>query len=85
MKTKEEIILHNIGLKMMLEKYDLYNDVLEAMEKYAQQQIKLLNIPVVSKQSEQSNCVHSYEHILTVKTLKYKCKYCGDEKWEQLD
>ena len=46
---------------------------------------KKCNIPHVSVRSEQSNCVHCYEHILTVKTLKYKCKNCGDEKWEQLD
>jgi hypothetical protein len=39
----------------------------------------------VSGQSEKSNCVHCHEHILTVKTLKYRCKHCGDEKWEQLD
>jgi hypothetical protein len=39
----------------------------------------------VSGRSEQSNCVHSYEHVLTVKDLKYKCKCCGHEKWEQLD
>ena len=46
---------------------------------------KALTIPVVVGRSEQSNCVHCHEHILTVKTLKYKCKHCGDEKWEQLD
>ena len=44
-----------------------------------------LRIADVSGRSEQSNCVHCHEHILTVKTLKYKCKHCGDEKWEQLD
>jgi hypothetical protein len=47
--------------------------------------IEQLTIPDVSLRSEQSNCVHSHEHILTVKTLKYRCKHCGDEKWEQLD
>ena len=45
----------------------------------------LLDLYNVSGRSEQSNCVHCHEHILTVKTLKYKCKHCGDEKWEQLD
>ena len=44
-----------------------------------------LRIADVSGRSERSNCVHCHEHILTVKTLKYKCKHCGDEKWEQLD
>jgi|688.fasta_scaffold254317_1 hypothetical protein len=44
-----------------------------------------LRIADVSGRSEQSNCVHYHEHILTVKTLKYRCKHCGDEKWEQLD
>ena len=44
-----------------------------------------LRIADVSGRSEQSNCVHCHEHILTVKTLKYKCKHCGDEKWVQLD
>ncbi len=58
----------------------------EAGVKFALEQVKNLSSnPVLVGDSEQSNCVHCHEHILTVKTLKYKCKYCGDEKWEQLD
>jgi len=48
-------------------------------------EVKNLRIADVSGRSEQSNCVHCHEHILTVKTLKYRCKHCRDEKWEQLD
>lgn len=50
-----------------------------------EEQAERLRQPHVSGRSEQSNCVHCHEHILTVKTLKYKCKHCGDEKWVQLD
>jgi len=59
--------------------------VLEEMLTDVKTAVKNCSIPPVSVRSEQSNCVHCYEHILTVKTLKYKCKNCGDEKWEQLD
>ena len=41
--------------------------------------------PNVDVQIKSSNCIHCYEHILTIKKIKFKCKFCNDEKWEQLD
>ena len=82
--NKEKVIklLHKYGNESEMFKAFVTEDEFENL---AEDIVKLFAIPVVIVQSEQSNCVHSYEHILTVKTLKYKCKYCGDEKWEQLD
>ena len=57
----------------------------KVVKAYLKAEAEQLTISGVVGQSEQSNCVHYHEHILTVKTLKYKCKHCGDEKWEQLD
>jgi len=49
----------------------------------AQKAVKNRSTPAVNGQKIQSNCVHSYEHIATVRELKFKCKSCGHEKWEQ--
>lgn len=82
----EELLKELIDLKNLLlaDNYKDWSYAIITIDK-AIQQLQNLNTPAVSVRSEQSNCVHSYEHILTVKTLKYRCKKCGDEKWEQLD
>jgi hypothetical protein len=62
-----------------------YDECIDKVFDYFESELKKLRVGDVSGRSEQSNCVHCHEHILTVKTLKYRCKHCGDEKWEQLD
>ena len=80
------------GLEYSLAEYDeggfcgIDERLLEQkLEEYHQSKLKLLGIGVVVGLSKQSNCVHCYEHILTVRTQKYECKHCHDVKWEQLD
>ena len=81
----KEDCLQEAGIDLGRYSHTELTEIKDALRRYHNAKLKLLRIADVSGQSEQSNCVHSHEHILTVKTLKYRCKHCGDEKWEQLD
>ena len=53
MKTKEEILNKIIGeIRAEYRAEIWYDDAIKAMEEYAQQQLKILNIPVTMQRSE---------------------------------
>ena len=58
MKSKEEILIEKpcFEYSTMENRYYEWSDILDAMEEYAQQQVKNLNIPAVVGRSEQLVC-----------------------------
>ena len=78
MKSKEEILIEKpcFEYSTMENRYYEWSDILDAMEEYAQQQVKNLNIPAVIK----SVCLDSEYAIETV-CVRYNndgsCRPCG--------
>ena len=59
MKTKEEVLKHYVAeywQQQIDEKHPLMTQVLMAMDEYAQQQVKNLNIPAVMGELTCDNC-----------------------------
>lgn len=76
----EQSILKHIGLDGVLKGYGIYDNVITAMEDYAQERVKNCSIPNVVGQSEQLNCDHPPDRLLYKGDPKrFRCSKCGKE------
>ena len=78
MRTKaKEYIINNWGENWTRVQWNS-DDVIDALAEFAEQQVKKLNIPAVSKQSE---LLCGFFEPINDSSSETICKHCGREKW----